>query len=277
MDPLGTTRSTASSASQGAVPREDADVYLYTLRVAVLAANMAAPVTPKLAPALEPAAATATAGATAGSDTPHLRQSSTFRPTDGWTKSILSLGDVFKDPSGARAGSIKFPKEFLKAIDAKMERVARGTDPAHSDALFRQTIGAFYGKFADPAFQRTLAKNRQTEELILTFGTTASAVLRRQLPGDEWKVHLDHQVGQFIVLVRDALRSRDVKNVPPELLQRLDAHCAKLSAPDGQLLDPSLASQSQRQTQTQPPTHQPHASTSRSTLDALPPPAGDKP
>jgi hypothetical protein len=65
--------------------------------------------------------------------------------------------------------------------------------------------------------------------LVLTFGATATAFLKKQAEGDEWKYQLDTQVGQFLRLVRDCLRSKEVKNVPTELLNRLDAHCAKLA------------------------------------------------
>ncbi|KAK4701807.1 hypothetical protein P7C70_g4424, partial [Phenoliferia sp. Uapishka_3] len=265
----GTQRSANSTRSTESVSREDSDIYTYALRVAVLNHNINnidnqqphpdSSTSTSTSTFANPTASTSSnaitnthshSNSTSNSDpSPNpLRQSTSLRPTDGWTKSILSLGDVFKDPSprpgAAKGEGIKFPKDFLKVIDQKMEKVARGADPAYSDPLFRQTIGAFYGKFAESSFQRTLKTNRHMEELILTFGTTASAVLRRSLPGDEWKVHLDHQVGQFMLLVRDCLRSREVKNVPVELLQRLDAHCAKLSSPDGKLLPPTAAESS---------------------------------
>lgn len=260
MAPTGTTRSTASTGSQARVTREDSDVYAYALRVAVLQANMAQPPTASQplstvsssassssTPAPAPHAPTATASALAA---PHVRTSSAFRP-DAWTKSLFSpLGDVFSASGNGKDGSVRLPKEFLKVMDTKMAQVARGAEPAYTDPLFRQTIGTFYGAFANPAAQRQFKANRQLEEIILRFTTTSSEVLKKQLPGDEWKLHLEHQVGQFMLLSRDCLRSREVKNVPAELLQRLDAHCAKLS---GQALPPT-------------------PSTSKNTLDAPPPP-----
>ncbi|KAI5481227.1 C2 domain protein [Pseudohyphozyma bogoriensis] len=225
----------SGSTASSAVPREDSDVYHYALRVAVLAANTSQSSAPTAAvassssataPASSPQLSTSTNGGT-----PTLRSLSSFKPADGWTKSLFSLHEVFKDSGGKNGASTKFPKDFVKVLDARMLRVINGNDPNYSpDPLFTSTIRAFQAKFAEPSFQRRIKVNRQTEELILTFGTTSSGLLKREFEGDEWKAHLDEQVGVFMRFVRDVLRSKDVKGVPTELLMRLDAHCAKLDA-----------------------------------------------
>lgn len=233
-----TTRSAASTSS---VPHEDSDVYAYALRVAVLSSAIA---TASSSSPIPPPSTSAP-----------LRPSSSFRPADGWANAILSLGDSFKDSGGKDGkGAAKFPKELVKVLDAKMEKVARGADVGYTDALLRQTIGAFYGTYAQPGFQRKMKDNRQIEELILMFVTTASAVLKKRLEGDEWKPQLNSQVGSFVSMIRDCLKSREVKNVPPELLVRLETYCAKLVPSSG----PDSYSDSS-------------ASTSRRTLDSAPP------
>lgn len=114
-------------------------------------------------------------------------------------------------------------------LGGRIEAVARGSDPAYSDAVFRSTIGAFYGAYNNATFQRQLKENRKIEELIITFVSTATSVLRKRMPGDEWKGHLMSQVAFFVGLIRDGLK--EVKHVPPELLSRLNIYLDRLGPP----------------------------------------------
>lgn len=223
-----TTRTSRSAASY--VP-DDHVVYLYALRVAVLDHNI------QRAGHAEPTQAEAKPAPTDGSSTtqasaltrPRIRQSKTssIRPADGWTSALTSLGDVFKDSSSSANKASRFPKDFVKALDQRMERIARGADPAFSDPLFRQTIGAFYTTYAQPSFQKKLKENRQTEEIILMFVTTASGILKKRLEGDDWKPELNAQVVRFVNVIRQTLRV--ASRQPAELLKRLDTYCAKLA------------------------------------------------
>lgn len=125
----------------------------------------------------------------------------------------------------------------MSLIHSRPRTQAEAEDELQESVLFNQTLSEFYKKFKEDSFQRRLNKNRQTEELILTFGTHASLVLKRELQGEEWKLWLDLMVGLFIKLVRDCLRVKELKkSVPQELLVRLDAHCSKLSSPPPPLL-----------------------------------------
>ncbi|GAA6017851.1 hypothetical protein JCM8202_006173 [Rhodotorula sphaerocarpa] len=223
-----TTRTSRSAASY--VP-DDHVVYLYALRVAVLDHNI------QRAGHAEPTQAEAKPAPTDGSSTtqasaltrPRIRQNKTssMRPADGWTSALTSLGDVFKDSSSSANKASRFPKDFVKALDQRMERIARGADPAFSDPLFRQTIGAFYTTYAQPSFQKKLKENRQTEEIILMFVTTASGILKKRLEGDDWKPELNAQVVRFVNVIRQTLRV--ASRQPAELLKRLDTYCAKLA------------------------------------------------
>ncbi|GAA5827609.1 hypothetical protein JCM11251_001755 [Rhodosporidiobolus azoricus] len=236
-----TTRSAKSATS--AAPREDSDVYLYTLRIAVLNHNIAHAgheIRPPASAAGASSSSTSTSRPQDGGSTVaasslakgSLRHSiaSGSSRGDGWTSALSSLGDVFKDSSSSSNKSSRFPKDFVKVLDQRMERIARGADPAHSDALFRQTVGAFYTTYAQPSFHKKLKENRQIEEVILMFVTTASGVLRKRIEGDEWKPELNRQVGRFVGVIRDALKV--CSRVPGELLNRLDTYCAKLVEPD---------------------------------------------
>ncbi|EGF99428.1 uncharacterized protein MELLADRAFT_50709 [Melampsora larici-populina 98AG31] len=159
---------------------------------------------------------------------PHLRHQA-----ETWTNALFSIGDVFKDASGSKDGkSAKFPKELVKVLRDKIERIAKGTDQYHQDMLLRSTFGVFYGTYTSDGFLKQLKENRKIEELILSFVTTATTVLKKRLDGDEWKVHLNSQVGIFVTIIRDCLRSKDVKGVSPELNARLDSYASKLVPPN---------------------------------------------
>ncbi|BGP03404.1 hypothetical protein NBRC10513v2_007138 [Rhodotorula toruloides] len=216
---------------------DDQDVYTYALKVAVLSHN----ITRAGHAARSPGPSTSsplTSNSTHASSLvrPSVRQSVTgsMRPSEGWTNALTSLGDVFKDSSSSANKSSRFPKDFVKALDQRMERIARGADSAHADPLFRQTVGAFYTTYAQPSFQKKLKENRQIEEVILMFVTTASGILKKRLEGDEWKAQLNAQVGRFVGVIRDTLKT--CSRVPSELVNRLDTYCAKLAeapAPQG--------------------------------------------
>ncbi|GAA5911391.1 uncharacterized protein JCM6883_000082 [Sporobolomyces salmoneus] len=277
-----TTRSTASSSRTTVyIPREDQDVYLYSLRIAVLdhvissssssSSNTASASGSTSTTKLVRSNTTTTASSLAR---PSLRHSVTnsIKPQDGWTNALLSLADTFKDPSSSSSGlrdnkSSRFPKEFVKVLDNKMERVAKGADPKHQDQLLRQTIGAFYGTYAQSSFQKNLRENRQIEEVILMFVTTASAILKKRLgsEGEDWKRELNHQVGQFVGIIRDGLKS--CSRVPGELVNRLDSYLKKLAEPPQNL--PNSAP-----TTTTTPNHDRHlsvtSSISTSTSSAYP-------
>ncbi|GAA5930579.1 uncharacterized protein JCM15063_002403 [Sporobolomyces koalae] len=242
-----TTRSSSPAPSTVAttrLSREDHDVYHYSLRIALLDhvlsrarartgdphSNTAssATSTPLAGAGLTRSNTTTTAASLAR---PSIRNSVTgsIRPQEGWTNALLSLADTFKDSSATK--SSRFPKEFVKMLDVKMERVAKGLDPKYQDQLLRQTIGAFYGTYAQAAFQKNLKENRQIEQVILMFVTTASAILKKRLggEGDEWKLELNRQVGEFVGMIRDGLKT--CSRVPGELVHRLDTYCSKLVPP----------------------------------------------
>ncbi|GAA6043218.1 hypothetical protein JCM8097_000332 [Rhodosporidiobolus ruineniae] len=230
-----TTRSTASSV----VPREDSDVYHHTLRIALLNHNLS-----RSGHADSPDPLAGPSGGSSSNNNNHsttsaaalarpsLRTSITgsVRPTDGWTSALSSLGDVFKDShKSTKSKASRFPKDFVKVLDKRMETIAKGADRNHADPLFRQTVGAFYTTYAQPSFQKKLEQDRQIEEVILMFVTTASRILRERLEGDLWKPELNSQVGRFVGVIRDALRN--CSRLPAELVNRLDTYCAKLVEP----------------------------------------------
>ncbi|EJD43871.1 hypothetical protein AURDEDRAFT_145221 [Auricularia subglabra TFB-10046 SS5] len=118
---------------------------------------------------------------------------------------------------------------MLKVLDTKLQNIAMGKDPTYHDQHIRRTIAIFYGTTKDPTFARSMKENRKIEELILTFATTATGALRKdpQLAGDGWKVELNKQLAQFILILRDCLRG--LNHVSAELTARLDMYTAKLA------------------------------------------------
>ena len=107
-----------------------------------------------------------------------------------------------------------------------MQRDHSNGDVFATDPHFQRTVGAFYGHYINPTFQRQLKDNRKVEELIIGFVTSATGVLKKTIAGDEWKGELLAQVGLFVRLVGHALR--EVRHVPPELTSRLDVYLSKL-------------------------------------------------
>ncbi|KAI9607513.1 hypothetical protein H4Q26_006040 [Puccinia striiformis f. sp. tritici PST-130] len=125
--------------------------------------------------------------------------------------------------------SVKFPKDLVKVLKVRIEAIAKGTDKNYQDLLLRSSFGVFYGTYTQDYYLKQLKENRNIEALILLFVTTATGVLRKRLEGDEWKIHLNSQVGVFVTIIRDCLRSKELKGVPHELMTRLDSYASKLA------------------------------------------------
>ncbi|KAA1097225.1 hypothetical protein PGT21_028734 [Puccinia graminis f. sp. tritici] len=174
---------------------------------------------------------------------PHLRHQA-----ETWTNTIFSIADVFKDGSGSSKSekSVKFPKDLVKALKFRIEAIAKGTDKNYQDLLLRSTFGVFYGTYTQDYYLKQLKENRNIEALILLFVTTATGVLRKRLEGDEWKIHLNSQVGVFVTIIRDCLRSKELKNVPQELMTRLDSYASKLAPASSSSHEPSSSNTDSR-------------------------------
>lgn len=85
-------------------------------------------------------------------------------------------------------------------------------------------MAIFWGSLQDPSFHRTMKENRKVEDLILMFVSTADATLKknRELDVEGRKLELNHQIAQFVRLLRDALRL--VNHVPAELTAKLERY-----------------------------------------------------
>lgn len=160
---------------------------------------------------------------------------STFQST------IASLSEVLKDSSKDRS-STRFPKDFIKVFQTKLQDIAMGRDPIYKDQQLRSTIGVFYGVYLEPSFQRQVKENRRVEDLVLMFVTSAQGELKKRATADEWKDQLNGQVGTFVKVIRDTLKTPSIVNsVPSELMSKLDMYAAKLGGQDdGPLEDTSL-------------------------------------
>lgn len=92
-------------------------------------------------------------------------------------------------------------------------------------------MAIFYGQVKDDTFRKQMKENRKIEELIMIFVSKATNALKTDpsLVGDAWKAELNNQVGLFVKLLRDCMRT--ISHVSPELTQRLDMYTAKLTPP----------------------------------------------
>ncbi|KAF7356251.1 hypothetical protein MVEN_00956600 [Mycena venus] len=142
--------------------------------------------------------------------------------------SNFSIGDLFKDVRDG-SKSVKFPEKLLKVLEQKLQNIAMGKDPAYLDQLVRRTMAVFYGQFQIESFKRQMKENRKIEELILTFASQATTVLKKEptLAGDGWKLEVNNQIAIFIKMLGECLRA--VNGVSPELLSRVDTYTAKLA------------------------------------------------
>lgn len=230
--------STLSALSGLSAGKSNSDeLYNFSLRVAYLAYLTSV----RQQPALKNEDSNSNGGS--GTATPNLQSSSSthskslsqHRPhlrhqAENWTNTIFSIADVFKDGSGSKSEkSVKFPKDLVKVLKVRIEAIAKGTDKTYQDLLLRSSFGVFYGTYTQDYYLKQLKENRNIEALILLFVTTATGVLRKRLEGDEWKIHLNSQVGVFVTIIRDCLRSKELKNVPQELMTRLESYAAKLA------------------------------------------------
>ncbi|KAF8216949.1 cytoplasm protein [Mycena galopus ATCC 62051] len=146
--------------------------------------------------------------------------------------SNFSIGDLFKDVRDG-SKSVKFPEKLLKVLEQKLQNIAMGKDPAYLDQLVRRTMAVFYGQFQVESFKRQMKENRKIEELILTFASQATTVLKKEpsLAAEGWKLEVNNQIAVFVKLLSECLRT--VNGVSPELLSRLDTYTTKLAPVTG--------------------------------------------
>ncbi|CAE7224588.1 unnamed protein product [Rhizoctonia solani] len=217
--------STRSTVANGRLT--DSQLYQYCLRVAYLAYL----ITPRPRKQEEDS----------DSEAPSTPVNS--RPESSRLSQLINFADLIPRSEGRE---VKFPKDFIKAIDARLQRIATGKDASlvvclhlvsllkslrYTDQYTRRTVAVFWGNFQDPRFVKQIKENRRIEELILMYVTSSTSILKKdkQLEGDGWKLELNKQVAIFIRIVRETLRG--VHHVPPELNSRLDMYANKVAVP----------------------------------------------
>ncbi|SJX66223.1 uncharacterized protein SRS1_10892 [Sporisorium reilianum f. sp. reilianum] len=221
-----TTRSTRSNRS-GYIrePMTDGDVYVFLLQVAYHAHLSQARRDAK-AKARESLAANATGSLSAATGASATKKASdSASKSDSWM-GFAGLADMVRDVGGS-SKSARFPEKLIKRLNDRLELIAMGRDTNYKDQSLRQTIGIFYGTFKEASFQKQMKENRKIEELILIFVTTAQGSLKKRSTGDEWKQDLNNQVGHFVNIIRECLKT--VSGVPRELTDRLEGYSAKLA------------------------------------------------
>ena len=201
----------------------DGDVYVFLLQVAYHA-HLAQARRAAKAKARESLAATSAASAST-STSASKKSSDSASKSDSWM-GFAGLADMVRDVGGS-SKSVRFPEKLIKRLNDRLELIAMGRDTNYKDQSLRQTIGIFYGTFKEVSFQKQMKENRKIEELILIFVTTAQASLKKRSVADEWKQELNNQVGHFVNIVRECLKT--VSGVSRELTDRLEGYSAKLA------------------------------------------------
>lgn len=138
----------------------------------------------------------------------------------------------FLRPSSTSTSSPRYPERFLKVLEARVQLISTGRDTQYNDILLRYTFGTFYGKMKDPKHTRMMKESRKLEDLLMTFIATATESLRKNTPAnsDEWKWRLEEQLEAFVDILGTALRNKDLRHVPPELITKLESLKSKISA-----------------------------------------------
>lgn len=154
---------------------------------------------------------------------------------------------------------MRYPKELLKVMELKLDRILSTSPTARYPNSLATSLEIEYIRLNDEAllqalkgFKRAclgpnediykrLKENRKIEEMIMEFVKIASTVARSTTAttatgttggsSDAWKEVLNRLVADFVLLVRDGLRSREVGKIPQELMARLDGYCDKLGPP----------------------------------------------
>ncbi|KAG8908782.1 hypothetical protein FRB99_003020 [Tulasnella sp. 403] len=157
------------------------------------------------------------------------------------SSSINSLAGMLKGPTKDR--NARFPTEFLKVLDQKMQNIALGKDPQYTDSYTRRVIAAFWSSSRmvsgrpssrdGPASSpwRLIRENRKIEDLLRLFVFTAAQTLRRDsiITGDAWEVKLSTQVSVFVEILRECLVPGVDYHVPPEITSWLEKYSVELA------------------------------------------------
>jgi hypothetical protein len=231
-------------------PTEDDAIYTYTLRVAYLS-HLIQLSTQSASTPLPPPLLTVNTNPNAR---PGFKSSTSFRPTEGWTEKLSSL---VKDSKS----DVRYPKELIRVLDTKIGRILalkgmgyRSNNMASSSTPLEIELGSRGDERLLTSLKifkisclgnneqtfRKLKEHRKIEELIMEYVKIASEVARSPTTsnslsppggGDDWQMILNRLVGDFVNLIKDSLKSKEVGKVSAELYTRLDNYCESLTPP----------------------------------------------
>lgn len=155
-------------------------------------------------------------------------------PRPGPSRQGTSVPEMItKDFSVVRdAKSSRFPKDYMKELEKRLQGVLTGKErmPEYVDALVKRSFAAFLNEFTNPAFRRSVDKDRKPEDLILIFYSSATKELQKgKVPSDDsWKLMVDRHVALFVRLLSAILKTNDWAKDKPELATRLTTLESKL-------------------------------------------------
>ncbi len=161
-------------------------------------------------------------------------------------RSGTSINDMMKDFSALRDNkSVRFPHGFMAELDKRMTGVLIGKErmPEYNDALIKRTFAAFLNEFKNPAFRKSMEKDRKAEDLLLIFFSKATSELQKGKAADDdsWKLMVDRHVALFVRIISSTLNNNDWTRDRPELASKLKTMETKLLQHDADLADATRA------------------------------------
>ena len=135
--------------------------------------------------------------------------------------------------------SMRFPGGFVPILEKRLTGILIGKEKRkeYEDALVKRTFAAFLNAFTDPAFKKTMEKDRRVEDLVLIFFSNATKELQKgKAPSDDGvKMMVDRHVALFVRLVGIIMKDHDWSRDRPDLMARLSTLESKLLSHDQDL------------------------------------------
>jgi hypothetical protein len=127
----------------------------------------------------------------------------------------------------------------MSALDKRLTGVLMGKEkmPEYNDSLVKRTFATFLNEFKNPAFRKSVEKDRRVDDLVLIFfSKTTQELMKGKLPGDgSYKLMVDRHVALFLRLISSILKDNDWARERPELASRLQTMEKKLLVHDQDL------------------------------------------
>ncbi|KAF0466401.1 c2 domain protein [Gigaspora margarita] len=202
----------------GLGPTEES-VYKYALRVAYLAFLTEVKAKPKSAPA-------STSSSKLSAEPASSKRASLY----GAQNLAFNAFDMFKDDKKSH----KIPKELVKVLRDRLEKITNGRDQTYQDPYFMKELKIFHQALQQSSFrQQFKSSNSKIEDIVLIFLRTSQVELKKaQLPPNvTWQSKLTDHVSMFVGILKECLKTKECQSpATPDLLARLEIYQTKMSS-----------------------------------------------